>query len=193
MGLYELPTELPPMERKCDPLTLDSLIKAISKGTTQAIFPVTGDCLEAVGVEDNGWVAVDFTRFPAPPKHISRNEERNSHLCLCLAAFPGYDTPAVMLKEYCGVWGPWQMVGTRYDISKGLHRMNCCFRAEHIFGVVFAAWGRDGALKWEIDPEECPVHLCADSTIHGVNISEPSREDRDGVGPGLGTEREGRE
>lgn len=170
-----LPLQLPPMERRGDtPLTYERVKEAMAEeGDGLAIFPVVGDCLEAAGVEDGGWVAVDFRRFPAPPVHKPGGGTARRDLCLCFARFPSQPEPTVMCKTYDGVWGPWQQVGTAYDLTTGRHRMNCGMRALEIFGVIFAAWGRDGALKWERDREEFPEKLGTGPTIHGVNIGDP--------------------
>lgn len=148
-------------------------VSVIMETNRQAIFPVSGDCLEGAQVMDNGWVYVDFTRRPAPPRYKSKGGDGSSDLCLCYAVFPGQKLPAMMLKEYLGVWGPWQMVGTRYDLAKGKHPYNCCMMAEEIHGVVIASWGPDGYLLWKRDPESFPKELGTASTIHGVNIGEP--------------------
>lgn len=78
-----------------------------------------------------------------------------------------------MLKEYQGVWGPWQMVGTRYDLEKGKHRMNCGMEAKRIFGVVFASWDADGRLLWERSRDSFPEQLGTMPTIHGDNVGDP--------------------
>ena len=148
--------------RRNTPATLEE-IEDILESSPQAILPVVGNCLEAVGVQDGGWVAVDFTRRPAPPRYKSKGGDGTLDICLCYATFPGRKRPAVMCKVYDGVWGPWQMVGTRY----GDGRMNCGMVAERIFGVVFASWDRDGRLLWEREPESFPEKLGTASTIHG--------------------------
>lgn len=142
---------------------------------SQAVFPVSGNCLEGAGVEDGGWVAVDFTRFPAPPRYKNNGGDGSVDLCLCYAVFPGQRRPTVMCKAYDGVWGAWQMVGTRYKsmwVGDKL-RMNCGMRAEQIFGVIIASWGRDGELLWERDPDTFPDKLPSTPTIHGSNVSDP--------------------
>lgn len=151
---------------------------------TRAILLVVGDCLEGAGVEDGGWVAVDFTRFPAPPRYKSKGGDRSEDLCLCYATFPGQRRPAVMCKAYTGVWGPWQMVGTCYksmwDGDK--FRPNCGMRAEEIFGVIFASWGRNGELLWERDPTEFTAKLGTEPTIGGeVTPYSVEREDDHGT------------
>ena len=78
-----------------------------------------------------------------------------------------------MLKEYIGVWGPWQMVGTRYDLTKGKHPFNCGLEAKEIFGVVIASWDPSGRLLWKRDPESFPEELGTAPTIHGGNIGDP--------------------
>ena len=167
-----LPRHIPPMERRDnEPLTYERVSEAMAEeGDGIAIFHVVGDCLEAAGVEDGGLVAVDFHRFPAPPMYRPEGGIARRDLCLCYAVFPGEKAPTVMCKTYDGVWGTWQMVGTAYDLTTGRHRMNCGMIAWEIFGVIFAAWGRDGALKWERDRDEFPETLGTSSTIRGVNV-----------------------
>lgn len=65
----------------------------------------------------------------------------------------------MMLKVYDGVWGPWQMVATCYDLAKGKHPYNCGMHAEEIFGVVIASWDLSGRLLWKRDPESFPEEL----------------------------------
>ena len=144
------------------PATLEE-IEDIMKGTPQAILPVVGNCLEAADVQDGGWVAVDFTRYPAPPRYKSKGGDGTVDICLCYSTFPGRKRPAVMCKAYYGVFGPRQMVCTRYWDWQ----MNCGMVAERIFGVVFASWDRDGRLLWEREPESFPEKLGTASTIHG--------------------------
>jgi len=155
-------------------ITLEE-VEAAMKAAPQAIIPVRGDCLEGAGVLDGGWVAVDFTRFPAPPRFKSKGGDGSEDLCLCYAVFPGTRTPAVMGKAYVGVWGTWQMVGTRYkSVGKGSkHRMNCGMMAERIFGVIFASWAPDGTPLWERDPDTFPDKLGITPTIHGSNVGDP--------------------
>lgn len=148
-------------------------LETIMEGNPQAIIPVSGDCLEGAQVMDGGWVCVDFTRRPAPPRYKSKGGDGSFDLCCCYAVFPGQHRPAVMLKQYTGVWGPWQMVGPRYDLSKGKHAMNCSFMAEEIFGVVIASWDPSGQLLWKRAPESFPVELGTTPTIHGENIGDP--------------------
>ena len=156
-----------PAPRKAG-LTLKD-VEAIMAETTQAVFPVLGDCLEGVGVVDGGWVAIDFTRRPAPPRYKSRGGDGSVDLCLCYATFPGAPGPAVMYKAYDGVWGPWQMVGTRYKSMwhGDKLRLNCGMVAKRIFGVILASWDRNHNLLWERSPESFPVELSTAPTIRG--------------------------
>ena len=78
-------------------------IETIIEHNPQAIIPVSGDCLEGARVMDGGWVCIDFTRRPAPPRYKSKGGDGSSDLCLCYAVFPGQHWPAMMLKEYLGV------------------------------------------------------------------------------------------
>ena len=162
------PLPVEQMNRKTTPLTLAD-VEAMMAETDRAIIPVQGDCLEGVSVMDGGWVAVDFTRRPAPPRFKARGGDGTSDICLCYATFPGAPGPTVMLKEYQGVWGHLQLVGTRFkSMWEGDKlRLNCAMTAEHIFGVVTASWAPDGTLLWERDPETFPTELPAAPTIHG--------------------------
>lgn len=162
-----------PKARRSGPITLKK-VKELMRKTEFAVFPVDGDCLEGVGVLNGGWVAVDFTSFPAPPRYKNRGGDGSTDLCLCYATFPGTRTPAVMLKEYCGVWGPWQMVGTRYNLGEGSkHRMNCGMEAKEILGAIFASWAPDGTLLWKRDPDSFQDKLWSTPTIHGENCGDP--------------------
>ena len=135
------------------------------------ILPVAGDCMEAAGIENGGWVAVDFTHMPRPPKY---GDGGYQDACLCLAVWPGQTRPAVMAKAYTGKWGPVHTVATMYDNAKSDDfRLNVGMFAEKIYGVIFASWGRDGLLKWQKDTEGFPTALPAASTIQGINVGEP--------------------
>lgn len=74
-----------------------------------------------------------------------------------------------MCKAYDGVWGTYQMVGTRYkNMWDGDRlRLNCSMFAERIFGVIFASWDKEGNLLWEKDPNEFPEELGTAPTIGG--------------------------
>lgn len=157
-------------------LKLDRVEEIMSE-TDRAIVPVVGDCLEGAGVQDGGWVAVDFNRYPAPPRYKSRGGDGSVDLCLCYATFPGTRKPTVMCKAYDGVWGAYQMVATRYKSmwDGDRFRPNCGMFAERIFGVIFASWDKEGNLLWERDPESFPATLGTMPTIHGENIGDPIR------------------
>lgn len=148
-------------------------VETIMEHSPQAILPISGDCLEGAQVMDGGWACIDFTRRPAPPRYKSKGGDGSFDLCLCWAVFPGREHPAVMCKQYDGVWGSWQMVSTHYDLSKGKHRMNCGFPAQEIFGVVTASWSPSGQLLWKRDPESFPKELGIAPTIQGGNIGDP--------------------
>lgn len=148
-------------------------LSVIMETNLQVILLVSGDCLEGAQVMDGGWVCIDFTRRPAPPRHKSKGGDGSFDLCLCYAVFPGQRCPAMMLKRYDGVWGPWQMLSTCYDLKKGNHPYNCGMHAEEIFGVVIASWGPDGHLLWKRDPKSFPEELGTTPTIHGNNIGDP--------------------
>lgn len=140
-------------------------IETIMEHNEQIIIPVFGNCLEEARVMDGGWVAIDFTRFPAPPRYRSRGGNGTSDLCACGFIPLDQRTPTVMLKEYQGVWGKWQMVGTRYDLSNGTHPYNSAWQATKIFGVIYASWDADGKLLWQRDPQSFPEQLGTTPTI----------------------------
>lgn len=149
-------------------------IETIMEHNEQAIIPVFGDCLEGVRVMNGGWVAVDFTHFPAPPRYRSKGGDGSSDLCACGVIPPDRRIPVVMLKEYLGVWGRWQMVGTRYDLSNGPHPYNVAWEAKKIFGVVFASWDADGYLLWKREPDSFPEELKTTPTIQVGNAGAPA-------------------
>ena len=143
------------------PLPAD--IEAVAARYGRVIVPVDGDCLEGVSVMDGGWVAVDFTHRPAPPRFKSKGGDGSSDLCLCYAA------GRLMVKQYLGAWGRLQMVGTRYRRTRDGNgpRLNCALPAERILGVVTMSWAPDGTLLWERNPESFPVALPDAPTIRG--------------------------
>ena len=146
-------------------------IEEAMKHGNQIILPVSGDCMERAGIEHHGFVAVDFTCMPRVPKY---GKDGYQDACLCLAAWPGQKEAVVMVKAYLGKWGPVHTVGTMYDNLKGgSYRMDAGLFAQVIYGVIFAAWGRDGLLKWVKDVEIFPSTLATVSTIHGENVGEP--------------------
>ena len=154
--------------RRITLLTLEE-VESIMSETSQTIIPISGDCLEGAGVVDGGWVAVDFTKFPAPPRYKSKGGDGSIDLCLCYGVPPGRRGPIVMSKAYDGVWGNWQMVSTRYKNMwiGNQPRLNWGTRAERIFGVIFASWDQDGNLLWERDPGSFLDRLWTAPTIHG--------------------------
>lgn len=168
MSSYIIPDSITPRPIKPGVVTV-AIIEMIMADGPCALLPVAGDCLEGVDVVDGGWVAVDFTRRPAPPRYRSKGGDGSSDLCLCYATFPGAPGPMVMYKEYQGVWGPWQMVGTRYKSmwEGGKLRLNCGMVAKRIFGVIVASYDQDGRLLWQRNPEEFPKELGAAPTIRG--------------------------
>ena len=168
MSSYIIPGRIRPKPIRPGLTNLED-IETIIAEVPCAILPVSGDCLEAVDVVDGGWVAVDLTRRPAPPRYKSKGGDGSSDLCLCYATFPGAPGPMVMYKEYQGVWGPWQMVGTRYKSmwEGGKLRLNFGMVAKRIFGVIVVSYDRDGRLLWQRNPEEFPEELGTAPTIHG--------------------------
>lgn len=162
---------LPKMAKK--PITRARL-ERIMKENTQAILPVSGDCLEGAQVMAGGWVCIDFTRRPAPPRYKNKGGDGSFDLCLCWTVFPGQHRPAVMLKKFLGYWGNMCMVGTQYAPWKGGEfRMDCGMEALEVFGVILASWDPSGRLLWQRDPESFPEELGTTPAIHGVDIGNP--------------------
>ena len=120
---------------------------------------VSGRCMEGMGIYNGDYIAVDSSKFPKP---------NNNDVCLCYAKYPGEERPELMAKEYIGVWGTMQLVGTRY-----IDRMNCGFKPISIIGVIFAVYSPCGALRWEKDISDYPERLGRSSTIRGDNMGEP--------------------
>lgn len=169
-GILQELGPLPEVTKKL--ITLEQ-VEIIMEHNARAIIPVTGDCMERAGIVNGGWVAVDFTRFPAPPRYKSKGGDGGEDVCMCYAVYPGQRYPTVMCKSYMGVWGSWQMVGTRYDLTKGERRMNCAMEALRIFGVVYASWDAAGHLLWQRDPDSFPRELGTVPTISSGNVGEP--------------------
>lgn len=169
-GIFE---QLGPLPQISSRLITYEQVLTIMETVPRAILPVSGDCLEGAQVMDGGWVCVDFTRFPAPPAYKPGGGYERADFCLCWAVYPGQNQPAVMAKQYDGVWGPWQMVSTCYNLNKGKHTINCVMQAVEIFGVLFASWDPDGRLLWKRDPESFPSVLGTAPTIRGGNIGDP--------------------
>lgn len=137
------------------------------------LFPVEGDCMEALGVVDGSYVAIDFTRFPRPPRYKSEGGDGSMDICACWAVFPGKKRPSFMVKAYLGIWGTRQMVGTRYDLKKGEHPFDIGMEAQKILGVVYASWDKDWNLLWVRAPGSFPDTPWRVPTIHGENIGDP--------------------
>ena len=152
---------------------IDEVIDAAKGPSHMGWFMASGDCLEGAGIVDGGFVLIDFSRRPAPPRYRGKGGDGSYDICLCYAGF-GTDTPSIMLKEYVGMWGPWIMVGTRYSPEKYPGRMNYSLRAKAILGVVIASFDRDSNLMWQRDPDSFPEELDRTQTIHGDNIEPPS-------------------
>ena len=152
------------------PLSASSVLAVEQAMATSlyALFRVNGDCMEAAGIADGGFVAVDFTRFP-------RRSEKGfpGDPCLCLATFPGTKRATVMCKAYTGVWGPWKMVATQYHQTEDDVRMNVGMPAERIFGVIFASWGSNGELQWRREPEDFPDKLDLTTAIRSREVGPP--------------------
>ena len=156
-----------------DQIVSKNTVTIIKKFRARAAFPVNGNCLAGAGIVHGDVIGVDFTRMPKPPKYKGSDGETHQDFCLCYARYPGQSNPAVMVKEYSGKWGLFQMVSTHPKQKPGQLTLGCAFPADEIFGVVFACWEKDGRLKWEIDVSDYPQTLPERSTIRGGNVGEP--------------------
>ena len=145
------------------------------KNSDTAHMTVVGDCMEGFGICDGDIVKVDFRHMPKPPKYLKRDGEQYSDACLCYGTMPGQKYPCVMVKQYCGVMGYMQLVGTRYKRSGENLRMDCAFEPLAILGVVCAVYDSESNLKWERDTSLHPEEIGTKSTIKGVGISDPIR------------------
>lgn len=67
MSSYIIPDSITPRSIKPGVVTVETIEAIMDDAGPCAILPVVGDCLEGVDVVGGGWVAVDFTRRPAPP------------------------------------------------------------------------------------------------------------------------------
>lgn len=156
-------------KEKSQPFMDREKLAEIAQSGGRAVIPVSGDCMEAAGITDGGFAAVDFGRFPAPPRYRGKGSDRSSDICLCIC----YGNKAAMYKEYLGLWGSAHLVGTRYDLGRKKLRMNAGYLAEKIFGVVYASYDSGGHLLWERDPESFPKVLPQKPTITGGNAGNP--------------------
>lgn len=158
-------------------VTLQDMIQATAQ-EGKAIVPIAGDCMEGMDIMDGGCVAVDFTHYPRPGRK-ENGKYIDGDPCICYASPParGDDEPErppiIMCKQYTGVWIG-HMVGTRYKQREGEWRMNAGFTAVAILGVVYASWGPDGKLLWEVDPNLFPTELPNKITVKGGNIDVDS-------------------
>lgn len=147
--------------------TLESVVHAATY--KQAGFRVSGDCLAGAGINGGDIAAVDFTRYPRPP----RGKEYD--YCLCYGRMPGMDEDIIMVKQYSGVMGGMQLVSTRYKQEPGHFRMNCGFEPKAILGVVYAVYDSEHKLKWETVPAIYPESLGTEPTISGEGIGDPKK------------------
>lgn len=147
--------------------TLESVVHAAAY--KEAGFTVSGDCLAGAGINDGDIAAVDFTRYPRPPRG------KKYDYCLCYGRMPGMDEDIIMVKQYSGVMGGMQLVSTRYKQEPGHFRMNCGFEPKAILGVLYAVYDSEHKLKWETDPAIYPEELGKESTITVDNVGEPMK------------------
>ena len=124
--------------------TLEQLEK-LSVKSDYAIFRAAGDCMEGLGIPDGSYGEVCFRRFPRPDRHDP---------CFCWLNYMGIHYAGI--KEYIGVRGTMQMVGTRYK-----NRPNWTATADRIFGVVFACWDSTGRLLWRRELIDYPTEGAA--------------------------------
>ena len=142
-------------------------------GSPQAFFCVQGTCMEAAGIEDGGYVLIDFTKFPKPPRHKSRGGDGSYDCCLCkLMACRGEGSVGV--KAYSGKWGALHSIGTRYTQEGNPHPpFQEGWFADKIYGAVIASYTKHGQLIWQRDPKEFLERLSEEPSIFGDNVGDP--------------------
>lgn len=153
-------------KRKAHLLTLQEVM-TLRETTDRALFSITGECCEMLNIPNGGTVAVDFRHYPKPNNH---------NACICFGKDPMVSAARVGCKEYLGVHGTAHVVSTRYRCVDGagkLSRMNYCFLADVVLGLVYAAYDKDGAKLWEIDTEEYPTAIGAAASIACNGIGAP--------------------
>ena len=161
-----------------DPLNSRHLLRPEDVDTntsTQVFFNVQGTCMEAAGIEDGGYVLVDFTKFPKPPRHKSKGGDGSYDCCLCKLMF--YEGEgSVGVKKYSGKWGGWHCVGTQYLPEHnpcGDPRIQRGLFADKIYGAVIASYNKYGQLIWQRDPKEFLDQLSEKPSIFGENVGDP--------------------
>lgn len=148
-------------------------IDMINADNTQVFIPVSGNCMERAGIEDGGYILVDFTRYPRPPRHKSKGGDGSFDCCLC-RLMQRSEEGAVGVKAYDGKWGTVHCVSTRHTEEGNPHPpFQAGLFAEKVYGAVIASYGRDGGLLWERDPEEFPRRLDEKPSIFGDGIGDP--------------------
>lgn len=139
----------------------------------QVFTPVRGNCMERAGIEDGGYILVDFTRYPKPPRYKSKGGDGSFDCCLC-KLMQRSEEGAIGVKVYDGKWGTVHCVSTRYTEEGNPHPpFQAGLFAEKIYGVVIASYGKDGGLLWKRDPDEFPRRLSEDPSIFGDGIGDP--------------------
>ena len=139
----------------------------------QVFFNVRGNCMEAAGIEDGGYVLVDFTKFPKPPRYKSRGGDGGYDCCLCKLKFCEGEG-SVGVKAYSGKWGGWHCVGTRYTVQGNPHApLQQGLFTDKIYGAVIASYGKDGRLIWKRDTSEFLDALSEEPSIFGQNVGDP--------------------
>jgi len=143
--------------------------------STQVFFNIRGTCMEATGIEDGGYVLVDFTKFPKPPRYKSRGGDGSFDCCLCKLKFHKGEG-SVGVKAYSGKWGSWHCVGTKYlpeHNPSGDPRIQSGLFADKIYGAVIASYNKYGQLIWQRDPKEFLDRLSEEPSIFGQNVGDP--------------------
>ena len=159
-----------------DPLNSRRLLRpenVDSNSSSKAFFCISGNCMEAAGIEEEGYVLVDFTKFPKPPRHKSKGGDGSYDCCLCkLMSHEGEGSVGV--KAYGGKWGAWHSIGTRYTPEGNPHPpFQWGWFADKIYGAVIASYNKHGQLIWQRDPKEFLDRLSEEPSIFGDNVGDP--------------------
>ena len=107
--VLDIPKVLDPRPEIDDRLLTLEQVETIMEHNDQAILPTRGDCLEAVQVVDGGWVAVDFTRLPAPPRSKNKGGDGSTEsVCAMRSTLVGASLPSCARSIWaCGARGRW--------------------------------------------------------------------------------------
>jgi len=159
--------QVPKDRRLVRPQDIDSIT------SSEVFFRVSGKCMESAGIEENGYVLVNLTKFPKPPRYKNKGGDGSFDCCLC-RLMSCQEEGSVGVKAYDGKWGSVHCVSTKYTKEHNPHPpFQHALFAKEIYGVVIASYSRDGRLLWKRGPEEFSDHLIEESTIHGEGIGDP--------------------